>query len=96
MFPESTNHLYPPDSAVCGRIVSRNIATVRTVSLSITVEAHVPGGASWKARRITTIRAIARVDNDNDVITRAAIIPAMKSEDLVLVVHMENIDILTM
>src|SRR5262245_36640131 len=66
----------------------------RTISAVVAVETHPPDAWTRKADRVGRVSAISEVQQDDHVVARPALIPAMEGYHLVVISHLKHVDVL--
>src|SRR5215204_710386 len=75
------------------KVIARLSRERRTVPFPVAVESHSPQAVPWDSDRITRIAARAEVGDYDDVIARAAAIPAVKGNHLIVAIEVKDIDV---
>ena len=83
-----------PDGSSCAGVVAGYIDKICTESRPVTIESHIPGPSTRETEGVICVAGIGKVYNHDDIIARAAILPAVESDELIGIVDMINIDML--
>src|SRR5688572_8384708 len=81
-------------AAIGYHIHARVIAEAAAVRARVAVEPDPPRARTRQPDPVAVVRAIREVRDHHDVITRTAVLPPVKRDQLVLIVHVKNGDVL--
>src|SRR5271156_3701940 len=86
----AAGHPIPADLAF-RRGVRRMIAENGAVTVPVTIEPYLPQSVARESNRVGIIGLVGHVDDHHNVVTRAAAIPAMKSDYFSRVIYVKNV-----
>jgi hypothetical protein len=81
---------------LCIGVITELVADVSAVPLPIAIKSYLPEAFSRKPDVVTVVAAVGNVGHNYHVISRTAIFPAVKCDDLVVVVDMVDVYMLPM
>ena len=79
--------------AAVGRRVVAHVREVRGVGAPVAVEAEIPRARARQADAVARERPRGEVGDHDDVVARAALRPPVKRDDLGVVIHVKDVDL---
>src|SRR5262245_38342775 len=94
---DTTMEIQPVIPAGLGHgVIAGMTGEIRAIPGPVAVEPHAPVAGTRQANRVALVRAVGEVEHDDHVVTRAAAVPAVKGDDLVRVIAVEDIGVVAL